>query len=107
MIRYSILVLAWMFVNFIHPVYAVNKTHVIVFNGLARCVQAWPVERYEQGDLLILKAKFTLRNDLKKCGCFSDSVYYAGLIPEKTVAASLLNPHGFLQHGYFFWTKIN
>lgn len=84
----------------IPPAYAVNKTHVIVYNGLAKCIQAWPVKRYEQGDLLIIKTAFTLKEMLGKCRCSSDSIYYAGLLPEKTITASLLNPNSFLQQGY-------
>lgn len=45
----------------ISPAYAVNKTYVIVCNGLAKCILTWPVEHYEQDDLLIIKTAFTLR----------------------------------------------
>lgn len=48
----------------ISPAYVVNKNYIIEYNRLAKCILACPVDRYEQGDLLIIKIAFTLREIL-------------------------------------------
>ncbi|HCL5253730.1 TPA: DUF2195 family protein [Salmonella enterica] len=91
--------MVFLFISYCIPALARNETGVSIYNGLNQCIQVWPVERREYGDLLLLKTAFIVKRDVRKCGCRSSTVYYAGVLARKSVTSSLINKQAFLQHG--------